>query len=340
MDPTRSTIHLDQPLTNLSIAFMEDEGIVKPAHLLFPPVPVRHRSDKYFTYGKENMLLVDTRVAPNAEPACIEFALSEDTYSCIMHKLRGKISLDDLEDADEALDLEMDTMKYLEAIFVRAYEYLVAQMCVGSSPSFSNGNAFAAPLDKWSDYANSDPLADIEDAKESIKQGTMGKKCNLGVICEDVWNVLKYHPDVLDHLAFQAQMGGVLPKVVTPEAFAQLVGIEKIVIADQMMIDDLYDNVATATPTYVWAGGCFFAYVEPGARLRGVSAGKGFYWKGRGTAEGGEDEDVIQGAAIGAPNVYKWDKLEDDWRFLQLKMYADPKVTADGAGYYMTDVIV
>lgn len=339
MDPTRATIHLDQPLTDMSIAYMEDDTIVKPASLVFPPVKVKHRNDKYFTYGKQNLLLVEARIAPNAEPQCIEFALSEDSYDCELYKLRGKLSLDDLADQDEALDLELDTTRIVQEIFNRAYEYVVASMCVGASPSFSNGNSYAAPTDKWDDYTNSDPLGDIETAKTSIKTKSGGKKANLMVLCEDVWDILRYHPDILDALAFQAPMGGVKPMMVTVEAFAELIGVEKVVIADQMMIDDDYDDVDTATPTYVWAGGYFIAHVEEGARLRGASAGKGFYWIGRGTAAGGEESDTMQGAAVGAPNVYKWDELENDFRFIQLKMYVDPKVTSDVCGYYGINVI-
>lgn len=337
MDPKLSTVHLDQPLTNFSLAYMESEDVVRVAQLVFPPVAVPHLTDKYFTFGKEGMLLVDTKVGPKGEPAVIEFTLSSDSYACERYALRGMINLINLANQDAAVDLELATLKYVMGIFERSYEYEVASMCVGTSPSFSNGYDYAVAGDKWSDYVNSDPLGDIEDAIQTIKLATMGKKPNLFILCDDVWTILKLHPDIVGALAYQAPMGGVLPKTVSIEAFASLIGIDQVVIADSLMIDALLDNVSTATPSYVWAKGCFMAYVEPGAGLMTISAGKGFNWSGLNNPAASVDE--ILGAGSGAPNVYKWDKQEDHQRFIQVERFVDPKVTCDGAGYYFTNVI-
>ena len=46
----RSDVHVDQALTNISLAYSQSAGFV--GNLLFPTVPVAKDSFKYFTYGR------------------------------------------------------------------------------------------------------------------------------------------------------------------------------------------------------------------------------------------------------------------------------------------------
>lgn len=43
--PTKSSVHIDSAMSNISIAYRNENYI---AEQIFPNVPVQHQSDKYF----------------------------------------------------------------------------------------------------------------------------------------------------------------------------------------------------------------------------------------------------------------------------------------------------
>jgi len=47
--PTASDVHVNAPLTNISIAYMQMQSEYKAADI-FPVVPVSKQTDRYFTY--------------------------------------------------------------------------------------------------------------------------------------------------------------------------------------------------------------------------------------------------------------------------------------------------
>ena len=49
--PTASSVHVNAPLTSISIAFLQDQsGFV--ARKVFPAVPVNKQSDRYYIYDR------------------------------------------------------------------------------------------------------------------------------------------------------------------------------------------------------------------------------------------------------------------------------------------------
>ena len=68
-NPTLSAVHVNTPLTNLSVAYMQAADLFV-AHKVFPIVPVSKQSDLYYTYDKDDFRRSDAQVrAPGAESA-------------------------------------------------------------------------------------------------------------------------------------------------------------------------------------------------------------------------------------------------------------------------------
>lgn len=101
--------------------------------------------------------------------------------------------------------------------------------------------------DLWSNI-ESDPLKQIEHARQKIKQ-SIGYYPNKCVISDTVWQVLRYKTNLLDKLPSSRLKAGL-----TPEDFANIIAVDKVVIADNM-----YQNGNTLQ--YTWGNNVVLAYV-------------------------------------------------------------------------------
>ena len=78
--PSRSDVHVNRPLTNISIAFLQNaENFI--ANRVFPNIPVSKKSDVFFTYdrGEFNRDEMEER-APATESAGGTYKIGNDTY--------------------------------------------------------------------------------------------------------------------------------------------------------------------------------------------------------------------------------------------------------------------
>src|SRR3989304_1871939 len=75
MKPTSSDVHVNAPLTNISVAYLQAaENYISDK--VFPVVPVAKQSDRFFKYGKDDWFRDDARErAPATESAGGGFTL-------------------------------------------------------------------------------------------------------------------------------------------------------------------------------------------------------------------------------------------------------------------------
>ena len=78
--PTYQQVHIDGPLTNISIAYRNPVYI---AEQIFPSVPVQKISDKYFIYTKADWLRREADVrAAGTRAVRGDYGLSTGNYVC------------------------------------------------------------------------------------------------------------------------------------------------------------------------------------------------------------------------------------------------------------------
>lgn len=94
----------------------------------------------------------------------------------------------------------------------------------------------------------SNPVQDIIDAKDIIKK-KIGFSPNTMVISEPVWKVLRLKKDLLQLLPNTSLKAGL-----TPENFAEIIGVEEVLIADNMS----YNGQELV---YCWGNSAVLAYV-------------------------------------------------------------------------------
>src|SRR5205085_601968 len=89
---------------------------------------------------------------------------------------------------------------------------------VGSSATLSGVNA-------WSDYANSNPLGDIDTGVNAVHD-TTGKMPNKAIIARKCWQRLRRHPQVINAV-FPGGGGGGTAAL---DQLANLIGVDEILI--------------------------------------------------------------------------------------------------------------
>lgn len=103
--------------------------------------------------------------------------------------------------------------------------------------------------DQWSDFENSDPLGDIEDGKQAIRD-QVNEEPNTAVIAEDT-----YHETLRRHPALTALLGDNETKIISVEKLKEILEIKNIYIGKSKYTQD------GETFEGLWSGTFWMGYV-------------------------------------------------------------------------------
>jgi hypothetical protein len=257
--PDIADIHVNRPLTNLSLQY-RNSGYV--ADRLFPVIPVIKDSDTFYVYGKEAFRAEETRRAPRTAAPIISWGVTTDTYSCVEHALSDRIDDTERRNADQPLNLDVDSVNILTDKLLLGMEQRVAALMTNVGVWSNN-----SPSHGW-DEASGTPVKDVQDAVASI----IMMRANTMVMSQSVYDALLQSSDILARIQY-AERG-----VVTLDLMKALFGVPNILVASA-----IYDTAAegqTPSMSYVWNDTVWIGYVAPSPGLRQASAGYCFRSKG------------------------------------------------------------
>lgn len=282
--PTYQQVHIDTPLTNVSIAYTPGNFI---GAQVFPLVPVEHISDKYFIYTKADFLRNEVGVrAPGTKANRGDYGLSTGTYFTTEKAIAKGVPDEITQNADNPLRPLEDATKWATTQLFQKMEIDVAATSFGTGWSSS-----ATPSTLWSNDT-SDPLGDFATAVNGIVS-TIGVMPNKGVVGYGVWRYLKNHPDIVDRIKYTS--GPTTPAVVAARTVAALVELDDILIGTS--IQDTANEGATSSVAYIWGSNALVAYVTGGPSLMEPSAGYVFTYQQRQVSRFREDQnrqDVVE----------------------------------------------
>lgn len=284
MKPTYQQVHIDQPLTNISIAYTP--GLfIGPG--VFPLVPVQKITDKYFVYTKADWLRREADIrAPGARAARGDYGLTTSQYTCIERAIAKGVPDEIVANADQPLRPLEDATTWCTTQLMLEMESDVQADAFGTGWSTS-----ATPSTLWSN-ATSTPIEDVETATNSVVS-TIGREANKGIVGRGLWRYLKNHPDILDRIKFSA--GPNSPAIATVQAVSALFGLDQLLVGTA--INDTADEGATSSLSYVWGLHMLVAYVSARPSLLDPSAGYVFTYQNRQVSRFREDQerqDVIE----------------------------------------------
>lgn len=284
--PTPQNVHVDAVLTNVSIAF-RNSGFV--ADQIFPQIGVKKESDLYYKYKRaQSLTLPNTKRAPKANYARVDWDVETDLYKCEEYGLEDLIDDRERDNADAPLNLDVDTTEFLTDLVLLDYEKRVIDIV--TDPSVIEQTSALDAANRWDNYESSDstPMEDVDSAKNAVRLAT-GTVPNIMVIGSDVLSALKFHPDIVERVKY------VSGDSVTTQVLARLFELDRVIEAHAVY--NAAREGQDEDVQHLWGAMALIAHVEPKPGIKKVSLGYTFATRQRQTERYREEKkrsDVIR----------------------------------------------
>ena len=322
--PSQSDLHVNIPLTNVSIAYMQSSDAYI-ADKVFPKVPVKKQSDLYWKYSKADWRRTDAkRRAPSTESPGVGWNMDTDQYFAHVYAVHKDIDDQLRSNADSNFNLDRDATEFIT-------NQLLLRRDLDWNDSYFKSGVWATDLsggtdfDKWSD-AGSDPIGNVADWILDFRRLT-GFAPNKMVLGAEVMKALKQHPDIIDRIKY-TQKG-----IVSEDLIATLFNVAQLytsyaTVANGPQINDARAEDAAADYQFISnSKSILLAYAPSGPSLMTPSAGYTFTWNGY---LGGNSEGIKVKRFRMEPIAS--DRIESECTY-------DMKVVSKDLGVFAKDVV-
>ena len=300
-NPTLRDIHIDQPMTRISIAYRNAAYIYDQ---LFPMVPVEKKSDVYFVFDKASWFRNRSSPrAPGTKANRADYGVTTASYVCINDALAKEIPDEVRDNADAPLRPDITATQFVTDALMLAQEVRVANLITACA----NWTSASNPSTQWS-VDTSDPWGDIDTAINAIVS-SIGVFPNTAVMSWDVWRHLRQHPDFLDRVKHTRSSGRI-----EATDLATWFGFDKVLIGTAIV--DSSQEGATSSTSFVWGDDFWCGYVPSAPALEVPAAGYCLQW--------------------GARKVERFREEQEHQDVVAAEWYTDEIISASdaGAGFY------
>lgn len=326
MQPTRGDVHVNRPLTNMSVAYMQSASKFI-ADKVFPIVSVDKQSDRYWTYDRGDMNRDEMELrAPGTESAGRGYSVdSTPTYYAPVYAYHHDVPDQVRSNADTPLNPDRD------GTYIATLKALIKREILWAAQYFTDGvwatDYFGGPSNDtdqvlyWSD-ASSTPIEDVEEA--ATLMGLTGFRPNTLVLGRPVFSALKNHPDIVDRIKYTS--GNNNPAIVNQQALAALFDVERVLI-----MDAVYNSAKkglTTVDAYIGGKNALLCYTPPQAGIMIPSAGYTFAWNG-----------YLGASALGTRiSQFRMEHLKSDR--IEIEMAIDQKMVASDLGIFWRNIVL
>jgi hypothetical protein len=311
--PTQSDVHVDSILTNVSVAYVQDETNFV-ANKVFPTIGVSKQSDKYFTYSQADFYRDSAQVrADGTESAGTGYGLSTATYSADVWALHKDIGDQVRENADAPLNPDLDATRFL------TQQMLIRQERQWATDFFTSSvwGTDSTPGTLWS-ASGSTPIDDIQGGINTVLSNT-GMLANTLVLSYAAFRILKNHSDFTDRYKYTSA------DAISPELIARVLDLDNVYV-----MKGVYNSAVeggTAAYSQIGDKDALLCYVNPNPGLMVPSAGYSFNWTG-----------VSQGlGSSSAVSRFRMDHLKADR--IEIEAAWDNKVVSSPLGYFFENPV-
>lgn len=340
ISPGRGDVHVNRPLTNISLAFVQGADTFV-ADRVFPNIPVSKQSDSYFTYPRGEWNRDDMKErAPGAESAGGSYTISTDTYLAVTKALHKDVPDPVRANQDDPINLDREATEYVthKAMLNRELTWQAKYFPASHAPggvwtydvdgaatataagSFDPTNASNNDKVYWND-ASSTPIEDVRQGKRYVQQAT-GFRPNVLVLGREVFDVLLDHPDIVGRLD-RGQTSGTA--IVSRDSLAALFELDEVLV-----MDAIYNSAKQgATDVHAFIGGknALLAYRAPSPGLMTPSAGYTFSWTG------------LLGSTPNGMRIKRFRIEARESDRIEIQQSYDHKVVAADLGYYFGGIV-
>jgi hypothetical protein len=293
--PTISDVHVNVPLTNLTLSYEQmDDAFV--ADKVFPILPVPQRSDVYYKYNRGDFTRnTMQKRAAGTESAGGGYRMDNTgTYMADVWSLHKDVPDQIRANADAMLSLDMDATRYLTqqarlnreiqwaSAFFSAGKWTVQVSGVASGETAGGPNSLpyanGATLRQWND-AGSTPIQDIRNMKQVVQLAGL-YRANKIVFSRPLFDALCDHPDLVDRLKYGQTAPQ--PAKVTLAAMAALFELDEVLVMDgiQNIGQETINFSSNDLNQFIAGKNALLVYTPESAGLLTPCAGLTFAWTG------------------------------------------------------------
>ena len=311
--PEPRQLHVDTVLTNLSIKY-RNEAMIWPQVL--PVVKVGHRSNKFDVYTKaDSYKLVNDQIGPKSFPNEADWGVAQDNYSVRDHALGNWLPQEDIDNADNPLQPEMDTNDFLNNLMDIAQEERVAAL-VFNAANYPVGNKTQlSGTSQWGGSAD-DPIGDLMTAVEGcfIRANTI-------VMGADTWLKFRKLPEVLDAVESSTRYQGSPGGLATMDEVKGLFEVENWLVGRGRYITTKEGQAPTFAR--LWGKHAAALYVGPTPGIKSITFGVTFAEMLRQTQRDFDPKRGVKGA-----------------HYFKVAWNSDEHVIAPDLGYFIQDAVL
>ena len=247
--PRLKTLRIADPvLTELAQGYHNNELV---GETLMPIVEIDKEAGTVPVFGRESFKVRDT-VRQIRSPSNRMTPEDISAKDVVLEEHDLEYPIDYREDHEAAYPLKKYALSVVQESIALKREVQVAQLALDPENYESTNKMLLSGTSQFSDKT-SDPFGVFDDAISAIKR-SIGRKPNVSVIPADVWKVLKTHPALIEKIKY-VQRG-----ILTPELFAELVGLDEVRVGEAVTTTD-----GTAL-TDIWSKHVVLAYSAIKAR--------------------------------------------------------------------------
>lgn len=217
---------------------------------IFPIVSVGQRAGKIIQFGKESFMAYDTARAPGSVVKRITTGYGSLSYGITDHALSAVVPIELQEEAQAVPGISLASAAVRTVQDILRLRLEVEQAILATTSANYTNTIGLTTTARWSDFGTvSDPVSDIENAKEAIRSST-GKRPNTIVMGPAVFKALKQHPKIIDRIKYTGR------DVPTTELLAMLFGVSTVLVGDAIASSD------AGVFTDVWGKNVVVCYTE------------------------------------------------------------------------------
>jgi hypothetical protein len=331
--PTISDVHVNVPLTNLSIAYRQaPSGFV--ALRMSPPTPVNHKSDFIRVYTRADWFRSQMeRRAPATESAGSGWTSTLQTYNAEVYALHKDISDQELANTDADIDLDRDATVWLTQNGLIKLDQQWTATCF--TPGVWTGSTTGGDLVGGTNFtkfsaAGSTPIETIRSQIYNLTTAGIDPANIKLLIGATAWVTLADHPELVARLPVTTE------KVFTPQTFATLLEIGEVIVGRSVV--NTANEGATPAYSFIQGNAMLLQYVEPNAGPLSTTASRVLFWKGylAGMVAG---IPTGEGSMAGTAEIRKFRMEHLRSNRVEIEEAFTPFVTAPDLGVFFTAVV-
>jgi len=289
--PDKDSMHVDRALTNISVRYSNAAYV---GEVMFPLLPVKKESDKYFIYGKEHYNRHGTLRADGTEANEFDWSLTTSNYACDEYALRAPVTDREKANADSPISPDIDTTEMLTDAIQLDWE-VRAQTFATTAGSYATGNSAAAGTQYNSSTGTfqADVLLGQETVRRKVQRypNTIFIPSRVAMYVAQIsaiQDLIRYtHNELLINTADQAW---VLPPV--------LWGMRVVVM---MSVQNTANLAQAESLSDIWDDTVIMAYISPSPGLKKISWGYTFQsrnWQTKKWREEARASDIVEVSTI------------------------------------------